>query len=310
MLKIIVLGAAAGGGYPQWNCNCDGCRAARAGNGRAIAATQSSLAVSADGEHWWLLNASPDMRQQINQTPALHPRNGRRHSPIVGVVLTNADVDHVAGLLTLRESQPLSLYATERVLGVLEANSVFNVLNPEYVRRRPIALGATTGLLLPDGRPSGLTAELFAVPGKVALYLEDESAGSNFGSIAEDTVGVRIACPDEGREFFYIPGCAACPPGVAARFAGAGLLFFDGTTWIDNEMQATGVGHKTGQRMGHMCMSGPEGSIAVLSRLDIRRKIFIHINNTNPVHLRDGLERAEAEAAGWEIGYDGMEVEA
>jgi len=310
MLKIIVLGAAAGGGFPQWNCNCDVCLAARAGTDGAAMATQSSLAVSADGETWFLLNASPDIRQQINQTPALHPRNGRRHSPIAGVVLTNADVDHVAGLLSLRESQPLSLYATERVLGVLAANSVFNVLNPEFVKRRTVSLGATTELLRPDGRPSGLAAEIFAVPGKVALYLEDESAGPNFGSVAEDTVGIRISVPAEGREFFYIPGCAACPPDLAARLAGAALLFFDGTTWIDDEMQATGVGHKTGRRMGHMCMSGPAGSIAVLAPLDIGRKIYIHINNTNPVHLRDGPERGEAEAAGWEIAYDGMEVEA
>lgn len=308
MLRVIVLGAAAGGGYPQWNCNCDVCRAARFGNGAAAMATQSSLAVSADGENWFLLNASPDIRQQINQTPALHPRGGRRHSPIAGVVLTNADVDHVAGLLTLRESQPLSLYATQRVLGVLSGNSIFNVLNPEFVSRRPVVPGETAELMLPDGRPSGMTAEIFAVPGKVALYLEDESAGPNFGSVAEDTVGVHIIAAD-GREFFYIPGCAACPPDLAARLKGAPLLFFDGTTWIDEEMQTAGVGHKTGQRMGHMCMSGPDGSIATLLPLDIKRKIFIHINNTNPVHLKDGAERAEAERVGWEIGYDGMEVE-
>lgn len=310
MLKVIVLGAAAGGGYPQWNCNCDVCRVARSGNGAARMATQSSLAVSADGVNWFLLNASPDLRQQINQTPSLHPKTGRRHSPIAGVLLTNADVDHIAGLLTLRESQPLSLYGTERVLGVLAGNGVFNVLNPELVERRPVTLDAATDLLLPNGTPSGLTAEMFPVPGKVALYLEDEAAGPNFGSVAEDTVGVRIAVPTEGREFFYIPGCAAFPPDLAARINGASLLFFDGTTWVDDEMQARGVGHKTGQRMGHMCMSGPDGSIAALAPLDIGRKIFIHINNTNPVHLRDSTERAEAEGAGWEIAYDGMEVEA
>ncbi|MCK5497407.1 MAG: pyrroloquinoline quinone biosynthesis protein B, partial [Hyphomicrobiaceae bacterium] len=147
MLKIVVLGAAAGGGFPQWNCNCDVCRAGRAGNGLARPATQSSLAVSAAGETWFLLNASPDIRQQIGQTSALHPREGRRHSPIGGVLLTNADVDHVAGLLTLRESQPLSLYGTKRVLDVLAANSVFNVLNPDFVQRRIIATGETTPLL-------------------------------------------------------------------------------------------------------------------------------------------------------------------
>lgn len=306
MLKIVVLGAAAGGGFPQWNCNCDICRAGRAGNGSARPATQSSLAVSADGENWFVLNASPDIRQQIAQTPALHPREGRRHSPIGGVLLTNADVDHVAGLLTLRESQPLTLYGTGRVLGVLAANSVFNVLNPDFVQRNTIELGENTPLLLADGRPSGLTVEMFSVPGKVALWLEDESAGPNFGSVAEDTVGVKVS--DGERAFFYIPGCAACPPELAERIEGADLLFFDGTTWIDDEMSATGVGHKTGQRMGHMCMSGPRGCIATLAPLGIGRKIFIHINNTNPVHLTKSPERAEAEKSGWEIGYDGMEV--
>ncbi|MBE9558973.1 MAG: pyrroloquinoline quinone biosynthesis protein PqqB [Proteobacteria bacterium] len=307
MLKVVVLGAAAGGGFPQWNCNCDICRAGWAGNGLARPATQSSLAVSADGETWFLLNASPDIRQQIGQTPALHPREGRRHSPIGGVLLTNADVDHVAGLLTLRESQPFSLYGTGRVLGVLTANSIFNVVNPDFVQRNTIELGENTHLLLADGRPSGLSVEMFPVPGKVALWLEDESAGKNFGTVAEDTVGVKVS--DGERAFFYIPGCASCPPELAERIEGADLLFFDGTTWIDDEMSATGVGHKTGQRMGHMCMSGPDGSIAAMAPLGIGRKIFIHINNTNPVHLVNSPERAEAGKDGWEIAYDGMEVE-
>ena len=210
MLKVVVLGAAAGGGFPQWNCNCDICRAGRAGNGSACPATQSSLAVSADGETWFLLNASPDIRQQIGQTPVLHPREGRRHSPIGGVLLTNADVDHVAGLLTLRESQPFSLYGTGRVLGVLAANSIFNVVNPDFVQRNTIEFGENTPLLLADGRPSGLSVEMFPVPGKVALWLEDVSDGENFGTVAEDTVGVKVS--DGERAFFYIPGCASCPP--------------------------------------------------------------------------------------------------
>ncbi len=307
MLKVVVLGAAAGGGFPQWNCNCDICRAGRAGNGSACPATQSSLAVSADGETWFLLNASPDIRQQIGQTPVLHPREGRRHSPIGGVLLTNADVDHVAGLLTLRESQPFSLYGTGRVLGVLAANSIFNVVNPDFVQRNTIEFGENTPLLLADGRPSGLSVEMFPVPGKVALWLEDVSDGENFGTVAEDTVGVKVS--DGERAFFYIPGCASCPPELDERIEGADLLFFDGTTWVDDEMSATGVGHKTGQRMGHMCMSGPDGSIAAMAPLGIGRKIFIHINNTNPVHLVNSPERAEAGKDGWEIAYDGMEVE-
>ena len=310
MLKAIVLGAAAGGGCPQWNCNCAVCQVVRAGNGRAAAATQSSLAVTADGEHWFLLNASPDLRQQINQTSALQPQRGKRHSPIAGVVVTNADVDHIAGLLTLRESQPLSVYGTARVLDVLSRNSVFGVLNPEFVTRTALPLGTETVLLRPDGEASGLVVETFSVPGKVALYLEDAGAGANFGTVAEDTIGLRVAAPADGRELFYIPGCAACPPELAERLQGSSLLFFDGTTWVDDEMQATGVGHKTGQRMGHMCMSGPDGSIAAMAPLDIARKVFVHINNTNPVHLKDSPQRKEAERAGWEIGYDGMEIEA
>ena len=135
MLRILVLGSAAGGGFPQWNCNCENCRRARAGDPAALPRTQSSVAVSADGEHWFLLNASPDVRQQIERTPRLHPRGGPRHSPIAGVVLTNADVDHVAGLLTLREGQSLSVYATGRVHRVLAANSIFDVLDAELVER-------------------------------------------------------------------------------------------------------------------------------------------------------------------------------
>ena len=136
MLRVLVLGSAAGGGFPQWNCNCEACRRARAGDKGAIARTQSSVAVSADGSHWFLLNASPDLRQQINANPPLYPQDGLRHSPIAGVVLTNGDIDHVAGLLTLRESSPLAVYATARVHRVLTSNSVFGVLNPDLVLRR------------------------------------------------------------------------------------------------------------------------------------------------------------------------------
>ncbi|MGB0747526.1 MAG: pyrroloquinoline quinone biosynthesis protein PqqB [Magnetospiraceae bacterium] len=308
MLKVIVLGAAAGGGFPQWNCNCDVCRRGREDPQAADPATQSSLAVSADGEGWFLLNASPDLRQQVLRTPALHPRTGRRHSPIAGVLLTNADVDHTAGLLTLRERQPLAVYGTRRVHQVLKSNSVFNVLNPEVVARRDMDLGEKVPLKKQDGSDSGLIVEMFPVPGKVALYLEDASAGENFGTVAEDTVGVKISAADTGESFYYIPGCAGMPPDLAERLRGADLLFFDGTTWIDAEMRSQGVGEKTGQRMGHMCMSGPEGSLAAMEPLGIVRKIYVHINNTNPVHLKDSPERATAAQAGWEIAFDGMEI--
>ncbi|WP_437123425.1 pyrroloquinoline quinone biosynthesis protein PqqB [Tistlia consotensis] len=305
-----MLGAAAGGGFPQWNSNSPASRRSRQGDPAAPACTQSSIAVSRDGRRWVVFNASPDIRQQINDNPPLHPAEGVRHSPISSVVLTNADVDHVAGLLTLRESQPFSLYATSRVLSVLAENTIFNVLNPDFVVRRQLALEQPFEPRTRDGEPLGLTVEAFAVPGKVALYKEDASAGANFGSVAEDTVGLRITeTGGDGRSLFYLPGCAALPAGLKARLKGAALLLFDGTLWRDDEMLAQGAGVKTGQRMGHLSMAGPEGTIAGFADLGIARKVFIHINNTNPVLLLDSPERAEVEAAGWTVARDGMELE-
>lgn len=307
MLQILVLGSAAGGGSPQWNCNCAVCRRVRADGATAPARTQSSLAVSAGDGAWFLLNASPDLRQQIAQNRQLHPRHGGRHSPIAGAVLTNGDVDHVAGLLTLRETQPLVVYATKRVHEVLRANSIFNVLNPEFVERRELTLGEPVALVTRDGTATGIEVEPFAVPGKVALYLEDPSA-ENFGSAAEDTVALRVLSRGSGSYMYYVPGCAAIPPELAERLRGAPLVFFDGTLWKDDEMIANEVGVKTGSRMGHMSNAGPDGTIAAFAGLDVQRKVFIHINNTNPILLPDSPERAEAEAAGWEVAFDGMEI--
>jgi pyrroloquinoline quinone biosynthesis protein B len=307
-MRVLVLGSAAGGGFPQWNCNTAACNRARAGDLVAAARTQSSLAVSADGEAWFLLNASPDLRQQINDTPPLHPKRGLRHSPIAGVVLTNGDVDHVAGLLTLREGHAFALYATARVLRTLKENSIFNVLAADLVPRRTLTLETPTRLAHADGTDAGIEIEPFAVPGKVALYLEDSAAGENFGTVAEDTVGLKVTSAADGRSFFYLPGCAAMTEALAARLDGAPLVFFDGTLWRDDEMIAAGVGTKTGRRMGHMSMSGPDGSIAAFADIRIGRKVFIHMNNTNPVLLADSAERAEAEAAGWDIAHDGMEI--
>lgn len=306
-MRVLVLGSAAGGGFPQWNCGCEGCRRARSGDPAAKPRTQSSIAVSADGERWLLINASPDLRAQIEANPALHPKHGVRHSPISAAMMTNADIDHVAGLLTLRESQPLAVYATKRVHKVLAGNSVFQVLNPTFVERREIALDTPFEVADKSGEPLGLSVETFAVPGKVALYLEDESR-ADFGSVAEDTVAVMVRDTRTGAAFCHIPGCASMPDWLADRLRGLPLVFFDGTTWTDDEMAVSGTGVKTAQRMGHMCMSGPAGSIAAFSELGVGRRIFIHINNTNPVLLEDSPQRREAESLGWEISHDGMEV--
>jgi len=304
-MHIRVLGSAAGGGYPQWNCNHPNSARARAGDPAAPRRTQSSIAISADGEAWVLCNASPDLRQQITENAFLHPRKGLRDSPIEAVVLTNADVDHVAGLLNLRESQPFALYGTQRVLDVLAANSIFNVLNPAFVERRAFALDRPCALARQDGSPLGLTVTPFAVPGKVALWLEDASKGDDFGTVDEDTIALELGTDGDAR-CFYIPACARMTPALAARIRGANLVLFDGTLWTDDEMIKAGVGVKTGRRMGHLSVSGEEGTMALLRDLDIRRKVFIHINTTNPILIADTPERRAVEAAGWEVAYDGM----
>jgi pyrroloquinoline quinone biosynthesis protein B len=304
-MKALVLGAAAGGGFPQWNSNAAACNRARLGDPKAPARTQASLAVSADGAHWFLLNASPDLRQQIEQTPELHPREGLRSSPIAGVALTGADVDAIAGLLTLREHQPLRLYATAKVHAVLKANTIFEVLAADVVKREVLGLDMAQALLLPDGTPSGLTLQCFAVPGKVPLYLE-QAQGTPPIVLGEDTVGALIS--DARSQLFFIPGCASMTEALAQRLFGAELVLFDGTLWRDDEMIRAGLGSKSGRRMGHMSLTGAEGTIAAFKSLAVRRKILVHINNSNPVLLEDSSERAELEAAGWEVAHDGMRV--
>lgn len=307
-MHIRVLGSAAGGGYPQWNCNHPNSRRARAGDPAAKPRTQSSIAVSADDEHWFLCNASPDLRQQISDNAVLHPRQGLRDSPIEGVVLTNADVDHITGLLTLRESQPFTVYATARVHAVLAANAVFNVLNPRFVRREVLQLDEPRELLRNDGRPSGVVVVPFAIPGKVALWLEDASKGIDIGALGEDTIGLELRDANGATRGFYIPGCAAMPEDLRRRLRAAPLVFFDGTLWVDDEMIRSGVGTKTGQRMGHMSVSGEDGTIATFRDLGVARRIFIHINTTNPILIEDSPERAACIAAGWEVASDGMDV--
>jgi pyrroloquinoline quinone biosynthesis protein B len=303
-MRIVVLGAAAGGGVPQWNCNCKVCNAARSGHPE-LCATQASLAVSADDRHWFLINASPDLRQQIVANPQLHPEAGHlRHSPIAGVILTNGEVDAVAGLLSLREGWPFTIYGHPRVLATLAANSIFNVLDDKRVPRVPIAFDVPFTPSLPDGSPSKLEITPFAVAGKKAWYLEGEVGNDGEG----DTLGLRIADAASGQCFYVVTACAGIDDDLKARLRGAPLVFFDGTLWRDGELIEAGLGHKTGQRMGHIAMSGEGGAIAALADLGITRKIFLHINNSNPAWLHGAVERAVATKAGWEIPSDGTEI--
>jgi pyrroloquinoline quinone biosynthesis protein B len=304
-LTAFILGAAAGGGFPQWNCNCDVCRLAWAGDPRVKSRTQTSIAVtsgrngssSVADSRFVLINASPDLRQQIIATPALQPR-GLRMSPIAAVVLTGGEVDQTAGLLTLRERGPFGLYGTEGTLSTLAANSIFSVLGADVVPRQAIQPGASFEL------PGGIEAELFFVPGKAPLYLESDNP--QLEAETDANVGIELRANDA--RLVFIPGAAKLTPAIASRLAAADVVLFDGTLFSDDEMIAAGAGAKTGRRMGHMPVGGPDGTLAALAGL-ARRRILIHINNTNPILIEGSPQRRAVEAAGFEVAEDGMRIE-
>ena len=229
-----------------------------------------------------------------------------RHTPIAGVILTNGEVDAVAGLLSMREGSPFTLYAHPRVLAILRSNSIFNVLSETNVRREPIEIDHAFQLRLPDGTAAGLEVLPFAAPGKGAWYLEGQSHPDG-GDEAGDTLGLTITDTATGRSLHVLTACARVTPDLKAQLKGASLVFFDGTVWRDDELIAAGLGTKTGQRMGHIAMSGDDGAIASLADLGIERKVFVHINNSNPALRADSIESAEASRAGWIVGADGME---
>jgi len=317
-LTAIVLGSAAGGGFPQWNCRCPVCLLAWAGDTRVRARTQASLAVTADGESWLLVNASPDLRQQLQRCKALHPTSGApeighprerksgepdlrraatRGSPIKSVLLTGAEIDQVAGLLTLREREPFTICATAATHAALADNAIFGALAGDVVTRKAVVPGASLTF------PGGLEAQLFLVPGKAPLYLE----GDNPDTATETAANVGVELSAGGARMTYVPGAAAVTAAMMERIARADVVLFDGTLFRDDEMITTGAGTKTGRRMGHMPIDGDGGSLAALAGVTGRR-IYIHINNTNPILVDGSPERAHVERKGWEVAEDGMEI--
>jgi len=292
-LRAIVLGAAAGGGFPQWNCRCAGCLLAWAGDPRARPRTQASVAVSGNDSDWVLINASPDLTAQIHATKALQPREGTRDSPIAGVVLTGAEVDQVTGLLCLRERQDFTIFGTARVLATLSDNPIFSALDPSAVRREAVTFDR------PFEIASGIEARLFASPGKVPLYLENAAAG------APEDFNAGVELKKDGRSIVIVPGAASVPPALQRSAAEADLIFFDGTLFTDDEMIRAGAGGKTGRRMGHMPIASDDGSLNALP--SSTKRVYLHINNTNPILIEGSPEYKAVRAAGWDVAHDGME---
>ncbi len=302
-MKIRVLGSAAGGGFPQWNCNCDNCRGQRNGSLNVDSRTQSSIAVSADGVDWVLFNASPDVRQQIIDFPALQPDRARRDTGIASIILMDSQIDHTSGLLFLRESHhPLRIYCSDMVFEDLSSGfPVFKMLEHYCgVDRTAIPI---------DGQP-------FKVTGGGEL----EFRGYNLSSKAPpysphrndphpgDNIGISVRDPASGKQVFYAPGLGAVEDHLRPVMSESDCLLVDGTFWTEDEMIRREVGKKMAADMGHMAQSGDNGMLSTLSAFDAERKILIHINNTNPMLVNDSSQRAEVEGAGIEIAYDGMEI--
>lgn len=306
-MRVRVLGSAAGGGFPQWNCGCENCLAVRRGAPEVLARTQESVAISADSDTWFLLNCSPDVRAQLESFPGLHPRSPR-HSPIAGIVLTNGDLDHCLGLLSLRESYPLALYATAAVeRGFREGNVLHRTLQrfDGQLRHHPLELGRSRELLKADGTPSGLTIEAVPVPGKLPIHLERTATPS-----PEDNVGLLIREPARRRTLAYFPAVAGPCPQLSAALESADCVFLDGTFFSSDELPRGGLGEKRAEDMAHWPIGGREGSLAALSTASARcRRIYIHVNNTNPILLPHSPEARQLQAAGVELAFDGMELE-
>jgi pyrroloquinoline quinone biosynthesis protein B len=308
-MHVKILGSAAGGGFPQWNCTCRNCFSVRMGTFSGKPRTQAQIAVSEDGRMWFLLGACPDLRAQIEVSPELHPGNGLRQSPIAGAVLSSGDLDHVLGLLLLRELQPLRVYGTRSVLSLLrEDNCMFAMLNrvSDQVLWNGVNAEEMFSLLSPAGTASGLKCETIALAAHYPAYVSKQRAEelapceALLGTIIEDQAGKRLA---------YMPAVPRVDDGLLQLLESIDLLFFDGTFWSDDELIRIQGSGQTAHEMGHIPVSSEHGSLHLLADLRRPRKIFIHINNTNPVLDESGAEFSEIQKAGWELAEDGCNIQ-
>jgi len=308
-VRIEILGSAAGGGFPQWNCSCHNCQSLRAGTFQGKPRTQTQVAVTQDNRHWFLLNASPDLRLQIEASPSLHPRTGQRNSPINGVLLTSADIDQVAGLLSLRELQPLRIYSTPSLRRILqEDNSVFGMLNrvPNQVSWQEITLGRVFPVLDAEGAGSGIQCEAFSLATRYPVYVSTKRSAS---LRSEEALLGFFLQSSSGKRLAYMPAVPAIDGLLLQRLESADLLLFDGTFWSDDELIRVQGSGATAREMGHVPVSGADGSLRTLAGLRHPRKVFIHVNNTNPMLEESGPQYREVRDAGWEIAEDGWNLE-
>lgn len=303
-MRIHVLGSAAGGGFPQWNCNCYNCHGLRRGAIKATARTQSSIAISGDGTHWVLMNASPDIRTQLEAFPAMQPARAIRDTGITGIVLMDSQIDHTTGLLILREGQPLNIYCTDMVhQDLTTGNPLFNILGHYCgVNWHHIPLDEGDEFVVQGTEPLRFHAvPLDSKAPPYSPHRHDPHLGDNIGMWVEDG--------RTQKRLFYAPGLGHVDDRIRAYLAQADCLLVDGTFWRDDELIQAGIVNKRAQDMGHLAQSGPDGMISVLSALERPRKILIHINNTNPILNEDSPERAALADAGIEVAYDGMDIE-
>ena len=301
-MHVVLIGTAAGGGFPQWNCWCECCRVARSDPGAALPRRQSSIAISCDGRRWFLLNASPDVREQLSWLPPNGAPRTLRHVPVEGVLVTDAELDHSLGIVLLREAAHLPLYATAAVQRVLECDSRILPVARAFADMPLIQLPLNEELELGyrEGGKSGLMVEAFAVPGGPARFATSADEGH--------TVGLRLREGNGGAVCAFVPGCGDLTPLLVDRLAQADVLLFDGTFWRDDELVALGISSRTAREMDHVPIAGPGGSLERIARLPCRHRIYTHINNTNPILLERSPEHAAVVQAGITVGYDGLHI--
>jgi len=306
-VRVKILGSAAGGGFPQWNCACSNCKRLRDGTLHGSARSQVQVAISSNHSSWYLLSASPDLPRQIESFPQLHPTARSRETPIAALILPGGDLDQLLGLILLRESQPLRAYATPAIRKIIMENNIIFAMVSRQITWDDVFPGHEFELVSVSGKTSGIRCLPFALKGNYPHYVSEEQASSLPGDQA--VLGLRLQHSSGGGTMVYMPGTPSIEESWLEHLENCDLLLIDGTFWTDDELIRIQGSGRTARQMGHLPISGPGGSLDQLSRLKRPRKIYIHVNNTNPILDENSPEYQQVREAGWEIAQDGAEFE-